>query len=110
MDANVTNYTANGTRRVDLVVGTSPQFFTACAAWFTGFVKRKPYIFEVLDLWPEAIRAVGAGGNERILDWLERLELFLYRRATGVVTVTNAFRDNLITRGVDASKISVVTN
>ena len=62
------------------------------------------------DLWPESIRAVGAVGNERILQWLETLELFLYRRAAGVVTVTNAFRDNLISRGIDERKISVTTN
>ena len=45
---------------VDIVVGTSPQFFTACAACFVGAVKRRPWVFELRDLWPESIRAVGA--------------------------------------------------
>jgi len=97
-------------RKVDLVIGTSPQFFTACAGAFVGAVKRKPFVFELRDLWPESIRALGAIRNERILDWLERLELFLYRRAAAVVAVTHAFKDDLIRRGIAADKIFVVTN
>jgi hypothetical protein len=48
--------------------------------------------------------------KERLLDLLEQLELFLYRRATAVISVTNAFKQNLIDRGIDAAKIFVVTN
>jgi glycosyltransferase involved in cell wall biosynthesis len=97
-------------RRVDVVVGTSPQFFTACAAFITGTLKRLPWVFELRDIWPESIRAVGAMGESRALDWLERLELFLYRRASAIVAVTHAFRHKLIARGVSGEKIHVVTN
>lgn len=97
-------------RRVDVIVGTSPQFFTACAAYAVGVVKRRPWIFELRDIWPESIRAVGAMKKERLLDLLENIELFLYRKATAIVSVTNAFRQNLINRGIDGAKIHVVTN
>lgn len=97
-------------RGVDLVVGTSPQFFTACAAYVVSRIKRVPFVFELRDLWPESIRAVGAMKDSAALDWLEKLELFLYRKAAAVVSVTNAFRDNLIRRGIDGSKVHVVTN
>lgn len=97
-------------RRVDLVVGTSPQLFTACAAYVVSRCKRIPYVFELRDLWPESIRAVGAMKDSVLLRMLERLELFLYRKSAAVVSVTNAFRGNLIKRGIDGAKISVVTN
>jgi glycosyltransferase involved in cell wall biosynthesis len=97
-------------RRVDVIIGTSPQFFTACAAYATSMVKRRPWVFELRDIWPESIRAVGAMKKERLLDLLEKLELFLYRKATAVISVTNAFKQNLIDRGIDAAKIFVVTN
>ena len=97
-------------RDVDVIVGTSPQFFTACAAWFTGLVRRRPYVFELRDLWPESIRAVGAMRESWLLRALERLELFLYRKAALVVSVTHSFRENLRARGVDADKVVVVTN
>lgn len=101
---------ALGVRDVDVIVATSPQLFTPCAAYVAGLLKRRPYVFELRDLWPESIRAVGAMKNTWILNALERLELFLYRRAAQVVSVTHAFKDNLIARGIEATKISVVTN
>jgi glycosyltransferase involved in cell wall biosynthesis len=97
-------------KRPDIVVATSPQIFTACAGWMVARLRSKPFVFELRDLWPESIRAVGAIKNGGILRWLERMEMFLYRRAAGVVCVTNAFRDNLIGRGIEPAKISVVTN
>lgn len=97
-------------RRVDVVVGTSPQFFTVCAAYVTGLFKRVPWVFELRDIWPESIRVVGAMKDSKALDWLEKLELFLYRKASAIVSVTHAFRASLMRRGVDGQKIEVVTN
>lgn len=97
-------------RRVDVIVGTSPQFFTVCAAWVASACKRRPYVFEVRDLWPESIKAVGAMRPGPVLRWLERLELRLYRDAARVVTVTHAFRSNLEARGIDPERIEVITN
>jgi len=97
-------------RKVDVVIGTSPQFFTAFAAWMVGTLKRRPWIFELRDLWPESIKAVGAMKQSRAIEALERLELFLYRHATRIVSVTQSFKRNLVSRGIDGDKIDVVTN
>ena len=97
--------------RVNVVVGTSPQFFTAFGAWIIGMVKRAPWVFELRDIWPESIKAVGEMKNApRALRWLENIELFLYRRANRIVSVTHSFRRALGARGIDTSKIDVVTN
>lgn len=97
-------------RRPDVVIGTSPQFFTAVAAWAVSAVKRRPFVFELRDIWPESIRAVGAMKSSRILDFFEKIELFLYRRARTIISVTHSFKTNLIERGIDGDKIQVVTN
>ena len=100
-------------RKVDLVIGTSPQFFTAIAAYLTALVKRVPWVFELRDLWPESIRALGVietSLGSRALDLLEKVELFLYRKANLIVCVTESFRRNLISRSIEPSKISVITN
>lgn len=97
-------------RSIDIIIGTSPQLFTACAAYVVSRLKRIPFVFELRDLWPASIRVVGAMKNSVVLDWLERLELFLYRKADLIVSVTHSFRDNLARRGVDISKTAVVTN
>jgi glycosyltransferase involved in cell wall biosynthesis len=97
-------------RKVDVVVGTSPQFFTACAAWAVGLLKRRPWVFELRDLWPESIKAVGAMKDSAAIRFLERVELFLYRRADRIIPVTHSFKETLIRRGIDGSKIEIITN
>ncbi len=97
-------------RGVDLVVGSSPQFFTACAAYLVSRIKRIPFIFELRDMWPESIKAVGAMKDSAAIRFLERIEMFLYRRAARIVTVTHAFKSTLMRRGIDGGKIDVVTN
>lgn len=97
-------------RGVDAVIGTSPQFFTACAAYVVSRLKWVPFVFELRDLWPESIKAVGAMKESAAIRALERLELFLYRKAARIVTVTHSFKQTLINRGVDGEKIAVVTN
>lgn len=97
-------------RNVDVVIGTSPQFFTACAGWMVGAFKRVPFVFELRDIWPESIKAVGAMVDSSAINFLEKIELFLYRKAALIVSVTNAFKQKLIERGIDGSKIEVVTN
>ena len=97
-------------RRVEVVIGTSPQFFTACAGWAVGALKRVPFIFELRDLWPESIKAVGAMKESAAIRFLERVELFLYRRAARIVSVTESFKRTLGARGIDTHKIDVITN
>lgn len=97
-------------QKTDLIIATSPQFFTTWSAVGLSKIKRKPWIFELRDLWPESIKTVGAMKQGKAIEFLEKVELFLYRDATKVIAVTDAFKDNLISRGIDKNKIEVVTN
>lgn len=97
-------------RRPDVVVATSPQFFCAIAGWMVGVLKWRPFVFELRDLWPASIMAVGAMKKNLAIRWLERLELFLYRRAAAIVSVTESFREDLVGRGIPREKIHVVIN
>lgn len=97
-------------RNVDIIVGTSPQFFTVCAAYVSSVIKRVPWVFELRDIWPESIRAVGMMNESKIFSVLEWLELFLYRKADAIISVTHSFRDALVKRGVDGNKVHVITN
>ncbi len=97
-------------KKVDVVIGTSPQFFTVCAAYITGLLKHSPWVFELRDIWPASIKAVGSMQEGFLYRQLEKLELFLYRKANHIVALTQAFKCELIARGVDPNKISVITN
>jgi colanic acid biosynthesis glycosyl transferase WcaI len=96
--------------RPDVIAATSPQFFAAVAGWALSAVRRLPFVFELGDLWPESISAVGAVKANFVLRGLERMELFLYRRSAAIAALSPAFKDDLTRRGIDPGKIAVVMN
>lgn len=97
-------------KRPDVVVSTSPQFFAAVGGWVLSTVRRVPFVFELSDLWPASIAAVGAMKEGALLHLMEKLELFLYRRSASVVALTSAFKTNLVSRGIHPDRVSVVLN
>ena len=97
-------------KKIDVIIGTSPQFFSVCAACIVGKLKRIPWIFELRDIWPESIKAVGAIKHGVLLKFFERIEIYLYKHASAIIVVTNSFKTILISRGIDKDKITVVTN
>ena len=97
-------------RRPEVLIATSPQFFCACAGWALSALRRVPFVFELRDLWPASIVAVGAMRKSFVIRVLECVEMFLYRRADHIVAVTETFKTELIRRGVAADKIRVVLN
>lgn len=96
----------------DVVIGTSPQLLVALSAWWIARWKRVPFVFEVRDLWPESLAAVGAGAEGTALHrGLGAIAGFLYRRAHRIVVVTPAFKHHLIQHwNVPADRISIVEN
>jgi glycosyltransferase involved in cell wall biosynthesis len=96
--------------RPDVIVSTSPQFFTACAAYVLSLFKRRPFVFELRDLWPDSIIAVGAMRESAAIRALKLLEYFLYRKAARIVSVTNSFKLVLSGNGIPPEKIAVVRN
>lgn len=98
------------TRRPDVVVGTSPQFFCAVAAYFLSVIKRAPFVFEVRDIWPQSAVELGALKNRLLIRLLEAIEAYLYRRAALIVPVAESTRHYLIGKGVPSEKIVIVPN
>ena len=96
----------------DAVIASSPQLLVGLAGWWVSRLKHVPFIFEVRDLWPESLVAVGVGNAKSALHRsLTRIAAFLYQKADHIVVVTPAFREFLVDRWqVSAEKISVVPN
>ncbi len=97
-------------KKPDILIATSPQFFVAAAGYVLSRIKRCKFIFEVRDLWPEEIAAVGAIKNKLVIGVLEALEMFLYRRADLIVAVAQGTIDTLKSRGVPENKLALVPN
>ena len=98
--------------RPEVVVGTSPQLLCALAGWWIARWKGVPFVFEVRDLWPESLAAVGAGSEGSLLhSTLGAIAGFLYRHADRIVVVSPAFEDHLVRYWkVPPAKISTIEN
>ncbi len=96
--------------KTDLIIATSPQLFTALAGYMSSVVKRRPWIMEVRDLWPESIKAVGAIDQSTIIKLLDRLVDFLYNKASSIVVVTDSFKNRMVAHGVRPEKVHIIKN
>jgi len=98
--------------RPDVVIATSPQLLVGLSGWWLARWKRVPFVFEVRDLWPESLAAVGMGRGDSLLHRsLAKIAGFLYRHANRIVVVTPAFEDYLVEHwNVPREKISVIEN
>ncbi|MGI9605160.1 MAG: glycosyltransferase family 4 protein [Acidimicrobiales bacterium] len=96
--------------RPEVVIVSSPTFFSIFSAWLLSRLKRSAFIVEVRDLWPAIFVDLGVLTNKPLIRVLERLELAAYGAADHVVVVTDGFRDDLIERGVPAEKVTTITN
>ena len=94
----------------EIIIGTSPTFFAAMAALNAASRRKVPFVMEVRDLWPAIFVELGVLTNKSIISVLERWEMWMYKRATKIVTVTEAFRQNLIDRGIPAEKVHTIPN
>ncbi|GAC1516355.1 MAG: glycosyltransferase family 4 protein [Terriglobales bacterium] len=98
--------------RPDIVIATSPQLLVGLTGWWLAHCKRVPFIFEVRDLWPESLTAVGMGdANSPLHQVLGKIAGFLYRHCDRIVVVTCASKDHLIEKWrVPPEKISIFKN
>ncbi|RZS99288.1 hypothetical protein EV197_0497 [Aquimarina brevivitae] len=97
--------------KTDIIIATSPQFFSAISGRWLGFWKRKKWIMEVRDLWPESIKAVGAMKGGIVIRFFEFLEKRMYKKAYKIVVVTDSFKEILVKQhNILPSKIKVIKN
>jgi colanic acid biosynthesis glycosyl transferase WcaI len=100
------------TQRSEVVIASSPQLLVGLSGWWLARCKRSRFIFEVRDLWPESLAAVGVGNaNSLVYRALARIAGFLYWNSDHIVVVTPAFKEYLVKHWqVAPEKISVVEN
>lgn len=108
---SITAFLAGLFNKTDLIVATSPQFFCALAGRTLSFWKRRPWVMEVRDLWPESIKTVGLVQKDNLfIRYFEWQEMRCYRSARRIVVVTDSFKQRMVERGIAADKIHVVKN
>ena len=95
---------------IDLVMGTTPPIFQALSAWIVARVRRRPFLLEVRDLWPEFAVGMGVLKNPVLIRLARTIEQFLYRHSDHILVNSPAYRDYLVARGVPSGRISLIPN
>jgi glycosyltransferase involved in cell wall biosynthesis len=98
--------------RPDIIVGSSPHLFAAWAAEWLSRRLHARFVFEVRDLWPESLVALGVFGRRHpVVVALRALERHLYRRADAIVSLLpEAWRYIARQRRVPREKITWIPN
>jgi colanic acid biosynthesis glycosyl transferase WcaI len=106
--SSVLNFLRMGRLDVLLVVSPPPTLCLPAAAWqaFT----RTPIILNVQDIVPDAAITYGMMTNKVVIAVFKALERFAYRVSDEIAVVAPGFRTNLIRKGVDEDKITVIPN
>src|SRR6185369_4073244 len=95
---------------VELVMCTSPPIFQALSAWLVARLRRRPWLLEIRDLWPEFAIDLGVLRNPALIRLSRWLERFLYARAAHLLVNSPAYRDYLVGKGVPPDKITLIPN
>lgn len=99
------------TRKADLVFASSPQLLAPVAGLAVATLRRKPFVLEVRDLWPESLVSGGSLAEGSLVHRiLVRVERTLYRHADRIITVTAGWEDHFRALGIDPAKVVVVPN
>jgi glycosyltransferase involved in cell wall biosynthesis len=96
--------------RPDVVVSTSPPPTVGVPGMLLSRRLGVPLVFDVRDIWPEAIAASGRLQSGTLIRVLERLEKAVYAAASAITVVTDGKRERLIEKGVPPEKVHVIPN
>ncbi len=69
-----------------------------------------PFVFEVRDLWPEALVNVGALTNPAAIWWLRRMARRIYRKAHHIVALSPGMKEGIVRTGAAPEKVTVIPN
>jgi glycosyltransferase involved in cell wall biosynthesis len=94
----------------DVIVTSSPTFFSIFSGYWYSLRKKASFVLEIRDLWPAAMIELGVMKKGVITNILEKMELFFYRKSKKLIMVTKSFKENVVSRGIDGSKVHVITN
>ena len=83
-------------RKPDYLFVESPPLFLGITGYLVARWWRVPFIFNVADLWPDTVRALGLMRDGLVLRLAEKLEAWLYDKANYITVVTESVRQILI--------------
>jgi len=98
------------TESYDLVYATSTPLTAGIPGMAAKWIRQKPFIFEVRDLWPELPKAMGVITNPMIILLLKVLERAIYNSADHIIALSPGISKGIELEGIDSNKITLIPN
>lgn len=98
------------TEQYDVLFATTTPLTAGIPGIFAKWFRRKPFVFEVRDLWPELPKAMGVIKNPMILWMMSVLEWLSYHSADRLVGLSPGIVDGIVKRGIDPNKVASIPN
>ena len=96
--------------RYDLIFCTSTPLTIALPGIFSKWIRRKPFVFEVRDLWPELPKAMKVITNPLVLGLMSALEFFAYRSADACIALAPGIAEGIQKKGGPKGDIHLIPN
>ncbi|MBN1946987.1 MAG: glycosyltransferase family 4 protein [Bradymonadales bacterium] len=96
--------------RPDVLYAYHPPGTIGLPAVLLKHLFRVPLVYDIQDLWPDAVVASGMLTNRVVVGLLDLWCSLVYRQADRIVVLSPGFREALIARGLEADRIEVVYN
>jgi len=97
-------------RNYDIVFATTTPLTAGIPGIAAACLRRKPFVFEVRDLWPELPKAMGVIKNPLVLWAMSCLEWMSYRSATRLVALSPGMVEGIHKRGIPKARIEMIPN
>lgn len=94
----------------DKIYATSTPLSVGLPALFANLILKKPYIFEVRDLWPQAPIELGAIKNPLVISFLRKLEKTIYEKAEKIIALSPGMKEGVIKTGITPDRVRVIPN
>lgn len=98
------------TEPADLVFASSTPLTAAIPGLVARVLRRRKFVFEVRDLWPELPEAMGVVTNPVVLKALDALESAAYRGAHACIGLSPGICDGITKKTGDTKPVGLVPN
>lgn len=94
----------------DVILSPSPPPTIGVSAWLLGLWHTCPFIYNVQEIYPDVAINLGVLRNKFIIKVLQRLEGFVYAKASALAVISEGMANHIRSKGVLDDKIHVIPN
>lgn len=96
--------------RPDVVFATHTPLTIGLAGMDLARHFQVPFVFEVRDLWPQALINLGVLRNPLVIWWMRRMERKIYRAADHIVALSPGMQESIVATGIPQGRVTMIPN